>query len=299
MLKSPHSSNLPLAALPAEDMAALVPHLRVIELPHKTVLFEAGDTIKALYFPHNGMVSIVVDLSSGETIEAATIGRDGLVGGSAAIDDDIALNRAIVQIEGMASVVDVGTFRTLVQQSDTLHATLARHRQFILAQAQQSAACQAAHPLTPIGRKDSWCFHAVGSSNAPLLGSTAAEGLPRIGRTSIATRWRSCGLPQSASCSENFVIPPDVFGQTLSRSRPMRTEEGTYLAHRQRDSLLGLLPREHAHFGMRREHRSLHGDRVRVRRDIIRQDQYRCLAITHEIAGHGKNEIGVRAVHLG
>src|SRR5262245_65039981 len=68
----------------------------------------------------------------------------------------------------------------------------------------------------PIGRKDSWRFHAVGSSNAPLLGSTAAEGLPRIGRTSIATRWRSCGLPQSASCCENFVIPPDVFGQTLS-----------------------------------------------------------------------------------
>src|SRR5262245_34703535 len=49
----------------------------------------------------------------------------------------------------------------------------------------------------PIGRKDSWCFHAVGSSNAPLLGSTAVEGLPRIGRTSIATRWRSCSLPQS------------------------------------------------------------------------------------------------------
>src|SRR6266576_150865 len=72
----------------------------------------------------------------------------------------------------------------------------------------------------PIGRKDSWCFHAVGSSNAPLLGSTAAEGLPRIGRTSIATRWRSCGLPQSALCSENFVIPPDVFGQTLSDQTP-------------------------------------------------------------------------------
>src|SRR5262249_30135741 len=70
----------------------------------------------------------------------------------------------------------------------------------------------------PIGRKDSWCFHGVGSSNAPLLGSTAAEGLQRIGRTSIATRWRFCGLPQSASCSENFVIPPDVFGQTLRTS---------------------------------------------------------------------------------
>src|SRR5260370_1294484 len=26
----------------------------------------------------------------------------------------------------------------------------------------------------PIGRKDSWCFHAVGSSNAPFLGSGAS-----------------------------------------------------------------------------------------------------------------------------
>src|SRR5215471_18773251 len=78
----------------------------------------------------------------------------------------------------------------------------------------------------PIGRKDSWCFNAVGSSNARLLGSTAAEGLQRIGRTSIATRWRSCGLPQSASCSENFVIPLDVFGQTLRNSEAQwwRTE---------------------------------------------------------------------------
>src|SRR5262249_53568275 len=80
----------------------------------------------------------------------------------------------------------------------------------------------------PIGRKDSWCFHAVGSSNAPLLGSTAAEGLQRIGRTSIATRWRSCGLPQSASCCENFVIPPDVFGQTLNKY--LRFPEQTELA---------------------------------------------------------------------
>jgi transposase len=48
-----------------------------------------------------------------------------------------------------------------------------------------------------------------------IVGSTAAEGLPRIGRTSIARRSRSCASHQSASCSEYFVIQLDVPGQTL------------------------------------------------------------------------------------
>jgi CRP-like cAMP-binding protein len=171
-------------------MAALVPHLRLIKLPRETVLFEAGDTIKTLYFPHNGIVSIVVDLSSGETIETATIGRDSLVGGSAALDDDIALNRAIVQVKAVASAVDVGTFRKLAQQGHTLHATLARHRQFILAQAQQSAACYAAHPLE--ARLSRWllrCHDLLGSEEIPLTQEFLAEMLG-VRRTTV-TIWAS------------------------------------------------------------------------------------------------------------
>ena len=75
----------------------------------------------------------------------------------------------------------------------------------------------------PIRPKDLWCFHAVGSSSAPLLGSTVAEGLPRIGRTSIARRSRSCASHQSASCSENFAIPHDVPGQTLGTGANSRS----------------------------------------------------------------------------
>ena len=186
MLKSPHSSNLLLASLPAENMAALVPHLRVTELPHKTVLFEAGDTIKTLYFPHNGIVSIVVDLTSGEMVETATIGRDSVVGGSAAVADDIALNRAVVQVKAVASAVDVGIFRSLAQQSHTLHTTLARHRQFILAQAQQCAACHAAHTLE--ARLSRWllrCDDLLGSNDIPLTQEFLGEMLG-VRRTSDA-----------------------------------------------------------------------------------------------------------------
>jgi hypothetical protein len=32
-------------------MAALLPHLKVVQLPQETVLFERGDAINAVYFP--------------------------------------------------------------------------------------------------------------------------------------------------------------------------------------------------------------------------------------------------------
>jgi CRP-like cAMP-binding protein len=195
--QSPHSSNLLLASLPPENIVALMPHLRVVELPHEAVLFEAGDTIRALYFPHNGIVSILVDLSSGEMIETAMIGRDSLVGGSAAVDDDIALNRAVVQVRGIASTVDVATFRGLVQRSQNLHPILARHRQFILAQAQQSAACHAVHSLE--ARLSRWllrCHDLLGSDEIPLTQEFLAEmlGVRRTSVTLVASLLQQAGF---------------------------------------------------------------------------------------------------------
>ena len=53
-------------------------------------------------------------------------------------------------------------------------------------------------------------------ASARLPGSIAAEGSPRIGRTAIGKRLRSCTSPQFGSCFENFVIRPKVSGQTLT-----------------------------------------------------------------------------------
>jgi CRP-like cAMP-binding protein len=197
MPHSPHSSNLLLASLPPEDLAALVPHLRVVQLPRETVLFAAGDTIEAIYFPHSGIVSIVVDLDSGEMIETAMVGRDSVVGGAAAVGDDIALNRAVVQVTAVASVVDVGTFRGLVQQSHAYHALLVRHRQFILAQAQQSAACNAAHGLE--ARLARWllrCHDLLGSDDIPLTQEFLANmlGARRTSVTLVAGTLQQAGL---------------------------------------------------------------------------------------------------------
>jgi CRP-like cAMP-binding protein len=97
------SPNLFLACLAQSEFDALRPHLEDIHLPSQTVLFETGDHIKRVYFPLSGVVSLVVDLRSGETIEAAMIGRESLVGASSAFDGQVALNRAVIQVQGEAS----------------------------------------------------------------------------------------------------------------------------------------------------------------------------------------------------
>ena len=76
------SHNLFLDSLSPSDRGLIPSRLKVIELAQETVLFEVGSEIKKVYFPHEGVVSLVVPLASGEMIESAMIGRDGLVGGA-------------------------------------------------------------------------------------------------------------------------------------------------------------------------------------------------------------------------
>src|SRR5260370_38019107 len=98
----PHKDNLLLASLSPGDLAALQPHLELVNFDQEQVLFEAGDTIDATYFPTSAGISIVVTLSSGQVVEAAMGGRDGVVGASAALDGKMALSRAGIQLSGEA-----------------------------------------------------------------------------------------------------------------------------------------------------------------------------------------------------
>src|ERR1700732_4209212 len=106
-----HSSNHVLACLAVADLDALLPHLRSVDLPQAMGLFEAGDTITRVFFPHSGVVSLVVELATGDMIEAAMIGREGVVGGLSALDSKTSISRAIVQIAGAATAVDVDQVR--------------------------------------------------------------------------------------------------------------------------------------------------------------------------------------------
>ena len=73
-------SNGFLSALSADDYELVRPHLRTIDLPHEAVLVETGETLKRAYFPHRGVISLVVKLAKGEHVQVAMVGRDSLLG---------------------------------------------------------------------------------------------------------------------------------------------------------------------------------------------------------------------------
>jgi CRP-like cAMP-binding protein len=141
------SPNRILNALPPEVFAAVMPHLQYVNLTFAEVVAETDHTITQVYFPFSGVVSLVVDMSVGEMIETAMVGRDGVVNGTSALDGKTALHRGIIQIAGDAAAIRPDALRKLAAEFEALHAILIRHEQVLLAQAQQSAACNASHTV--------------------------------------------------------------------------------------------------------------------------------------------------------
>jgi CRP-like cAMP-binding protein len=180
-------SNLLLASLSKADAASFfAPHLKPVYLAQERVLFEAGATINRVYFPTTAIISLVVTLSTGEMIEAAMVGRDGVVGASAALDGRISLSRAIVQLAGDALTCELDVLKRAAMQSQPLLSLLIRHEQTVYAQAQQSAACNATHDIE--ARLCRWMLRARDLSGTDTLQFTQEFLAEMLGvrRTSVS-----------------------------------------------------------------------------------------------------------------
>lgn len=175
-----------LASLDMKDFDLLLPQLKPFELVHEDLLFDAGERVNCVYLPHSGAISLVVGLADGQLIEAAMVGRDSLVGGSAALDGRVALNRGIVQVQGAASILDVETLREVADRSVAFRTTLIRHEQAQFAQAQQSAACNVSHSVE--ARLSRWLLRTRDATGSDTLGLTQEFLAQMLGvrRTSVS-----------------------------------------------------------------------------------------------------------------
>jgi CRP-like cAMP-binding protein len=141
------SQNRLLASLPSNAAAVIRPHLKRVELKLGDVLSEAGSVIKRVYFPNSGIISLVVELSAGQMIETAMVGRDGVLHAASALGGIVSPNKSIVRLAGAASVIGADQIRKIADKIKFFRSILTRHDQALFAQSQQSAACNASHSI--------------------------------------------------------------------------------------------------------------------------------------------------------
>ena len=186
-----------LAALQPGDAALLTPHLRTLRLERGSILHEPDGPIDHVYFPQGAMVSLVALMQNGTTIETATLGRAGVVGGSAGLGARRAVGRAIVQLPGPASRMPAHQFHAAARQSERIRELAIRYNDLLLAQIQQSVACNAVHALE--ARLCRWLLQTrdcVDGDAIPLTQEFLGQmlGVRRTSVTVVARLLQSAGM---------------------------------------------------------------------------------------------------------
>jgi CRP-like cAMP-binding protein len=136
--------NRLLTALPSEERQQLFGLVRNVTLPVKTVLFEPGAPIDALYFPTDGVISLVTPLHDGAIVEVATIGNEGIVGVPLVPLGGLAV-RAIAQVAGHSLRMDAAAFRAVFERLGAFQALVDKYTQALFGQISQAAACNRLH----------------------------------------------------------------------------------------------------------------------------------------------------------
>jgi CRP-like cAMP-binding protein len=136
--------NRILTALPRSERLELFSVVTNVSLPVKRVLFEPGGPIDAIYFPVDGVISLVTPLHDGAIVEVATIGNEGIVGVPLVPLGGLAV-RAISQVAGHSLRMDSTAFLDWADRSSTFHALVDKYTQALFGQISQAAACNRLH----------------------------------------------------------------------------------------------------------------------------------------------------------
>ena len=193
----PEIKNRLLLALESKELALLSRHLSSVALEKGALLYEPGDEIDVIYFPHDAVISLMTLMEGGEAIESATIGREGALGLQAGVHPRQALSRAIVQVAGQASRISDLDLAKVWNESPALRMLADRHNDALFGHAIQSVACNALHSVE--ARFCRWllsCHDRIDSNRVALTQEFLADmlGVQRTTVTAVAGSLQAKGL---------------------------------------------------------------------------------------------------------
>jgi CRP-like cAMP-binding protein len=139
------ASNHLLDALPEDVRAAVLPEFELVALPLRTTIYEPGARIGQIYFPVDGIISVVTVMRDGTQIEVVTVGREGLTGAQALLDGATATSLTWVQVAGSAYRIPFDTFAGLCARYQPLRVLVEKYLSAQLDVMAQSIACNRLH----------------------------------------------------------------------------------------------------------------------------------------------------------
>ncbi len=194
--RNPVGNNL-IAALPQQEYERLLPKFEAVSLSLKQVLYKPNEPIEYAYFPNSGASSMLNLMEDGQTIEAATIGKEGMVGVPLLLGTTQIPLQVIVQIPGDGLRMKAEVFKAEVYWGCPLHTLLLRCMQTLMNQISQTAACNRFHSVEE--RCCRWLLMThdrVESDSFPLTQEFLSYmlGVRRAGVSEVAATLQRLGL---------------------------------------------------------------------------------------------------------
>jgi CRP-like cAMP-binding protein len=139
--------NRVLQLLDSASFDRLRSHLEPVVLEYRQSLYEAGDEITFVYFPIEGVASLVNTMADGSATEVGTIGNEGIVGLPIILGDRHAPTTAYVQVPGSGLRLSADVLRRELELNGTTRTVMLHYAHAFFNQVAQSAACAHFHSI--------------------------------------------------------------------------------------------------------------------------------------------------------
>lgn len=137
--------NLFLSSLTDKTRELLLARAALMDLPLKTVLYEAERTPAHAYFITSGIASVVTSMPDGATVEVGLIGREGFVGSLHLLGPAEVPTRCFIQLEATGLRIQLSHLKKAFQYSEELRSRVLEFVQEQTLSISQLAACQKLH----------------------------------------------------------------------------------------------------------------------------------------------------------
>lgn len=204
--------NKLLANLPPDDYQRMRENLEVVALNFGEILYLSGEIIEYVYFPNDALISLLTKVDQNRALEVALVGREGMVGIGLALCVGSSPVSAIVQGAGTAMRIKAEFFHHTLKNSQLLQQAVYLYIHALIAQIAQTAACNRFHVIE--ARLARWLLMTrdrVRSDHFYLTHEFLAHmlGVRRVGVTKAA---HSLKLQNLIDYSRGYIAITNIIG---------------------------------------------------------------------------------------